>query len=116
MMNAIDRGGAWHPLIELALARLREFAREPEAVFWAFVFPILMSLTMALAFPGGGNKPAIVGIEPGERAAAIRDTLAHASGITGRDSPAGGEQRALGGGEVQLPVGAGAPPAHPLDP
>ena len=111
----IDRGGAWHPLIELSLARLREFAREPEAVFWTFVFPILMSLTMALAFPGGGNKPAIVGIEPGGRAAAIRDTLAHAPGITVRDIPAGGEQRALREGEVHLLVVPTTPPTYRFD-
>jgi hypothetical protein len=28
-----ERGGAHHPLIELTLARLREFVREPEALF-----------------------------------------------------------------------------------
>src|SRR6266571_221146 len=96
----IDRGGSWHPLIELALARLREFAREPEAVFWAFIFPILMSVTMAVAFPGGGNKPAVVGIEPGEGAAAVRDVLAHTPSVTVRDIPAGGESRALREGDV----------------
>ena len=34
-----DRGGAYPPLVELTLARLREFLREPEALFWVFVFP-----------------------------------------------------------------------------
>ena len=28
-----------HPLVELTLARVRELVREPEAVFWVFVFP-----------------------------------------------------------------------------
>ena len=51
MTRSIDRGGSWHPLIELGLARLREFAREPEAIFWAFIFPILMSVSLAVAFP-----------------------------------------------------------------
>ena len=32
------------PLVELTLARLREFLREPEAVFWVFVFPVLLAL------------------------------------------------------------------------
>ncbi len=29
-----------HPLVQLTLCRVREFLREPEAVFWVFVFPI----------------------------------------------------------------------------
>ena len=32
-----------HPLIELTLMRFREFVREPEALFWVFVFPILLA-------------------------------------------------------------------------
>ena len=81
--DAIDRGGASHLLIELALARLREFAREPEAVFWAFIFPILMSVTMAAAFPGSGQQAGgrrRSSLAPAR--AAIRATLAHAPGIT----------------------------------
>jgi len=114
--EGIDRGGASHPLIELALARLREFAREPEAVFWAFIFPILLSVTMAAAFPGSGSKPAVVGIEPGPRAAAIRDTLVHAPGVTVRDIPPGGEPRALREGELHLLVVPTQPPTYRFDP
>jgi ABC-2 type transport system permease protein len=38
-------------IVELTFARLREFVREPEAIFWTFLFPILMSVAMAVAFP-----------------------------------------------------------------
>jgi ABC-type multidrug transport system permease subunit len=41
------RGAA---LRELTLVRLREFLREPEAVFWSFVFPLLLAVGLALAF------------------------------------------------------------------
>ena len=116
MSESIDRGGSSHPLIELALARLREFAREPEAVFWTFIFPMIMSVTMALAFPGSGAKPAVVGIEPGANAAAVRDTLAHAPGISVRDMPSGDEARALREGEVHLLVVPTNPPAYRFDP
>jgi len=114
--DPIDRGGAWHPFIELVLARLREFAREPEAVFWAFIFPILMSVTMALAFPRGGTKPALVGIEPGEGAAALRQALSREPGVVVRDVPAGGEARALREGEVHLLVVPATPPVYRFDP
>jgi ABC-type multidrug transport system permease subunit len=35
---------------QLCLARLREFFREPEAVFWTFVFPLMLSVALGLAF------------------------------------------------------------------
>ena len=41
------RGG---PLLQLTLGRLREFLREPEALFWVFAFPILLALALGLAF------------------------------------------------------------------
>jgi ABC-type multidrug transport system permease subunit len=42
------------PLISLTLARLREFYRQPEAVFWVYFFPILMVVALGVAFR---NKP-----------------------------------------------------------
>ena len=41
------RGAA---LRELTLVRMREFLREPEAVFWSFGFPLLLAVGLALAF------------------------------------------------------------------
>lgn len=38
------------PIWQLILTRLREFYREPAAVFWVYVFPLLMTLTLGLAF------------------------------------------------------------------
>src|SRR5687768_2339120 len=35
---------------QLILARLREFYREPEAVFWVYGFPILMMVALGIAF------------------------------------------------------------------
>src|SRR4029078_10967260 len=64
-MNSAARGGAHHPLVELTLTRLREFVREPEALFWTFEFPILMSITMAIAFPWRDVKPVPIGLESG---------------------------------------------------
>ena len=41
-------------LVELVLVRLREFIREPEAVFWTFVFPLLLAGGLGIAFR---NRP-----------------------------------------------------------
>ena len=48
--------GSWvnHPLFQLTLVRFREFWREPEALFWVFVFPILLSAGLGIAFR---NRP-----------------------------------------------------------
>ena len=37
-------------LVELTLVRIREFTREPEAVFWALFFPILLTAGLGVAF------------------------------------------------------------------
>lgn len=46
-----------HPLAQLTLVRFREFVREPEAMFWTFVFPILIAAGLGIAFR---NRPAEV--------------------------------------------------------
>jgi len=45
---------AGHPLVQLTLVRFREFLREPEAMFWVFVFPILLAAGLGVAFR---NRP-----------------------------------------------------------
>jgi ABC-2 type transport system permease protein len=37
-----------HPLVQLTLVRVREFVREPEAVFWTMFFPILLTAEPSL--------------------------------------------------------------------
>jgi len=39
-----------HPLIELTIARIKETVREPEAMFWIFVFPVLFAIGLGIAF------------------------------------------------------------------
>ena len=46
----VEARGRQHPLIQLTLVRIREFTREPEAVFWAIVFPILLTAGLGIAF------------------------------------------------------------------
>jgi len=43
------------PLLQLTLVRYREFVREPEAVFWVFIFPLLLAAGLGIAFR---NRPA----------------------------------------------------------
>jgi len=44
-------------LVQLTLVRFREFTREPEALFWVFIFPVLLAAGLGIAFR---NRPAEV--------------------------------------------------------
>ncbi|MFL5493637.1 MAG: ABC transporter permease [Gemmatimonadales bacterium] len=45
-----------HPLVQLTLVRYREFYREPEAIFWVFIFPILLTAGLGIAFRSRGPE------------------------------------------------------------
>ena len=52
-----------HPLVELTATRVREFLREKEAVFWVFVFPVLMTFALGIAFRNTAPDKTLVAIE-----------------------------------------------------
>jgi ABC-type multidrug transport system permease subunit len=54
-----------HPLIQLVLARHREFYREPEAVFWVFIFPVIMTVGLGVAFRNRPVEQVVVDIQAG---------------------------------------------------
>jgi ABC-2 type transport system permease protein len=110
------RGGAHHPLVELTLARLREFVREPEALFWSFLFPIVMSVAMAIAFPSRGEQPVRVGVPAGVESDALRKSLGGDSAIALRDVSPDEELKLLREGEVNVIVRPGNPPTYRFDP
>jgi ABC transporter DrrB family efflux protein len=60
----------WYPLSQMILSRLREFYREPEAVFWVYGFPVLLAIVLGLAFAGGAPEPPTVDVQQvGDQAA-----------------------------------------------
>jgi ABC-2 type transport system permease protein len=64
------------PLVQLTRVRYREFFREPEAVFWVFVFPILLAAGLGIAFRNRAPERTVIGVvaPPGDTAlvAALR--------------------------------------------
>src|SRR5438552_16452062 len=57
------RNGRWSGYSHLLMARMLELKREPEVVFWVFVFPLLLALGLGIAFrnkPGDAVRVAIV--------------------------------------------------------
>jgi ABC-2 type transport system permease protein len=85
-------------LVQLTLVRFREFWREPEAVFWVFVFPILLAGGLGIAFR---NKPADV-----MKVAAVGPQLAGAlraeKGLTVEEVGLAAGEQALRAGRIVL--------------
>src|SRR5712664_1112343 len=51
----VRHSGRWSGYRHLLWARILELKREPEVVFWVFVFPLLLAAGLGIAFR---NKPA----------------------------------------------------------
>ena len=57
------RNGRWSGYSHLLMARMLELKREPEVVFWVFIFPLLLALGLGIAFrnkPGNASSVAVV--------------------------------------------------------
>jgi ABC-2 type transport system permease protein len=102
------------PLAELTLARFRTFFREPSAVFWAFGFPIVLSIALGIAFRNRPPEAARVAIEDGPGADRI---LADAASprIKATVEPAPIAAKALRSGKVVLVVVPGQPRTYRYD-
>ena len=61
----------YHPLRELSLARLREFLREPEAVFWTYGFPLLLAVGLGIAFRNRPVEAIRIAVQDGQTAESV---------------------------------------------
>jgi ABC-type multidrug transport system permease subunit len=108
--------GARHPLLELTLARLREFVREPEALFWVFFFPILLAFGLGIAFRNQGDAPVHAGVRAGGGSEAVASVLRSAGTVRVRMLAPREETQALRDGAVDVIVVPGDPPGYVFDP
>ncbi|HSJ64905.1 MAG TPA: ABC transporter permease [Gemmatimonadaceae bacterium] len=101
-----------HPMVELTRVRLREYLREPEAVFWTLFFPILLAAGLGLAFRSRPAEQMRVAVVVSERAGeAAADALAADERLRVERTDSAGAALALRQGRVVLavhPGGAGA--------
>jgi ABC-type multidrug transport system permease subunit len=76
-----DRNGRWAGFRYLLWARMLELKREPEIIFWVFVFPLLLALGLGIAFrntPAGATSVAVIeGAEAGKTVALLQASSAH---------------------------------------
>jgi len=94
-----------HPLVELTATRVREFLREREAVFWVFIFPVLMTVALGIAFRNTAPDKALVAIESdATNATEIANALNSSQEITATVLPSGEAAKALRSGKVSIVV------------
>ena len=103
------------PLIELTRARIYELTREPEAVFWVFVFPIVLAAVLGLAFRSKPPEPLPVAVVAGPHAA-TRLAALQGPDLKGTIVEESEASLALARGRVVLVVSGGDTPAYTYDP
>jgi ABC-type multidrug transport system permease subunit len=99
------RGWRDHPLVQLTLVRYREFYREPEAIFWVFIFPVLLTAGLGIAFRSRAPEriPVALVAHAGADDALARG-LAAAGGIRLRTLDDSAAAQALRTGDVALVI------------
>lgn len=85
-------------LFQLTMTRFRLFLREPEAVFWIFVFPILLAVGLGIAFR---NRPADV-LQVGATTAQLTQALSADKGLTASTLDEAAGTHALATGNILL--------------
>lgn len=93
------------PLWQLTRARMLEFVREPGALFWVFVFPVLMAIGLGIAFrarPEERAQAVVAASVPG--AHELARSLGREKGLHVQVLPDGEARTALKRGRVDLVI------------
>src|SRR4030095_3335353 len=102
-----DNGLTLQPLIELTTMRMREFLREREAVFWVFIFPVLMTFALGIAFRNTAPDKTFVAIEgdaTNSSVSELANVLADSPELTSTVLSPDEAARALRSGKVAIVV------------
>src|SRR2546428_200602 len=104
-----------HPLAQLTLARMREFYREPEAIFWVFGFPIVLAFALGIAFKNRGPGELKVGVVRAAGDSALAATLDRSPALAAGVLDTGVARVALRTGHIALLVVPGDPLVYRYD-
>ncbi|MEO7137711.1 MAG: ABC transporter permease [Gemmatimonadales bacterium] len=97
------------PLVQLTRVRYREFFREPEAVFWVFIFPVLLAAGLGIAFRNRAPERTGVAVVAADSSAArLADALRRAAELQVSVLSEAEAAEALRTGEVALAVVPGS--------
>lgn len=105
MSDARPRPFKNRSMVQLTLVRFREFIREPEAVFWTFIFPILLAAGLGIAFRQRGPDKIQVGVVmTAAGSAAMLESLKRDSTLVVESFDDSAGARALRTGKIALLV------------
>src|SRR5690242_17839854 len=103
------------PLVELTIARTKEFIRETEAIFWVFAFPLLLTLALGFAFREKPPDKVPIGVVAGPQADARVKALAKSPVLLPRVYELEEGRNALRRGKISLLVQGDATPVYAFD-
>ena len=104
------------PLAELTVVRLKEFLREPDAVFWVFVFPLLLTLALGFAFREKPPERIPVGVVNGPAAKQRLAALSRSPALQPRIYEEAEAREQLRRGAISLMVEGEEKAVYRLDP
>jgi len=104
------------PIIELAIARTKEFLRETEAIFWVFGFPLLLALALGFAFRDKAPDKVPVGVANGPAAQQRLAALQKSPALLPRLVDENEGREALRHGKISLLVAGGPALVYQFDP
>ena len=99
-----ERGFMRSSMVQLTLVRFREFIREPEAVFWTFIFPILLAAGLGIAFRQRGPDKLPVGVITRPNSQSVVDALKKDSTLVVQSFDDSAGAKALRTGKIALLV------------
>jgi ABC-2 type transport system permease protein len=85
-------------LVQLTMLRFKLILREPEAIFWIFIFPILLAVGLGIAFR---NRPADV-LPVGATSAQLTQALSADAGLKASEMDESAGEHALAVGDILL--------------
>jgi ABC-type multidrug transport system permease subunit len=88
----------YNSLAQLTKVRFLEFVREPEAIFWTFIFPVLLAAGLGIAFR---NQPAQV-VKIGATDTRLAAALRHEQGLNVQQMDRAAGDAALRTGRITL--------------
>ena len=104
-----------HPLVQLTLARTREFYREPEAVFWVFGFPVVLAFALGIAFRSRGPDELHIGVMQGRGDSSVVAIIDRSPALSARVLDSSEAVLALRAGRIALLVLPGEPLGYRYD-
>jgi ABC-2 type transport system permease protein len=96
-------------LKELTSCRVREFTREPEAIFWVFIFPLLLAAVLGFAFRQKPPDRIPIGVVAGPAAERTMAALERSPVLLPRQYEKNAGREALRTGKISLLVENGPP-------